>query len=418
MDERNPATGWPVWVLSVLLGLALLPLPLEARGKVLGSDHGPRLELRKGDRVVFIGNTFAERMNLFGYFETLLATSVPELELTFRNLGWSADTLTLQPRPLNFGDLETHLKTQKADVIFACFGMNEAFEGTPGLMRFEQDWRQFLTRLRGQRFNGHSPPRIVLVSPVAHEDLGGSLPDPAEHNRNLERYTQVMRAVADDFGLPLVDLFTPTHSRMQRAIPPLTFNGIHVTAYGDWVMSQLMLRSLGLASRERGEEVTLEAGKEGVLRFRLEKWVVPPPPVSPAPSGEIVDLRPLVRIRDLKPGHYALRVEDQVVQQGDHRRWKQGVRLEQGPEVEHVEKIRQKILEKNQQFFYRWRAVNGEYIYGRRAEPFGVISFPPEMEQLDQMVTGLDQEIIRLAQSPPSVTYELVPMSAPGEVGK
>ena len=44
------------------------------------------------------------------------------------------------------------------------------------------------------------------------------------------------------------------------------------------------------------------------------------------------------------------------------------------------------VAEKNRQFFMRWRAVNGEYIYGRRKEPFGVANFPGEMEQLERQV--------------------------------
>ena len=40
------------------------------------------------------------------------------------------------------------------------------------------------------------------------------------------------------------------------------------------------------------------------------------------------------------------------------------------------------VRRKNELFFYRWRAVNGEYIYGRRKEPFGVVNFPAEMAAL------------------------------------
>ena len=34
--------------------------------------EGPLLELQKGDRIVLVGNTLAERMQYFGRFETLL----------------------------------------------------------------------------------------------------------------------------------------------------------------------------------------------------------------------------------------------------------------------------------------------------------------------------------------------------------
>ena len=34
------------------------------------------------------------------------------------------------------------------------------------------------------------------------------------------------------------------------------------------------------------------------------------------------------------------------------------------------------VLEKNLQFFYDYRAINGCYIYGGRKAPFGVVNFP------------------------------------------
>ena len=57
----------------------------------------PALDVGKGDRVVFVGNTFAERLHLFGYFETFLHCRFPEHRLRIRNLGWSADELTRMP---------------------------------------------------------------------------------------------------------------------------------------------------------------------------------------------------------------------------------------------------------------------------------------------------------------------------------
>ena len=39
------------------------------------------------------------------------------------------------------------------------------------------------------------------------------------------------------------------------------------------------------------------------------------------------------------------------------------------------EQLRDLVRDKNQQFFYRWRPVNGEYVVGRRVEPFGAVNF-------------------------------------------
>jgi hypothetical protein len=49
-------------------------------------------ELRDGDRVVFLGDTLMEREKDFCYIELMMTLRFPERNVTFRNLGWSADT--------------------------------------------------------------------------------------------------------------------------------------------------------------------------------------------------------------------------------------------------------------------------------------------------------------------------------------
>src|SRR5690606_32861358 len=165
------------------------------------------LELRAGERIVFVGNTLAERMQVFPHLEALATATAPERRLHFRYLAWSGDELNLRPRPLNFGDLHTHLEGQRADLIFAAFGMNESFRGTAHLPQFRNDLTAFVDSLQTRYYNGHSAPRIVLISPIPHEDVARVPLDPAAHNADLERYAAVMREVAEDRGVHFIDLF-------------------------------------------------------------------------------------------------------------------------------------------------------------------------------------------------------------------
>lgn len=57
------------------------------------------------------------------------------------------------------------------------------------------------------------------------------------------------------------------------------------------------------------------------------------------------------------------------------------------------EAIRKTVIEKNKEFFYYWRPVNAEYIVGTRNEPYGVITFPPEIDQIEKLVERYDQQI-------------------------
>ena len=137
----------------------------------------PRLTLQPRDRVMLVGNTLAERQLLFNHFETSLLARLPALELTVRNLGWSGDTPSLQPRPLNFGDAATHLTAQKADVILAFFGLNESFAGEGGVAAFTRDLEAWVTaqraagtraaaRLSWSRHRARAASRLVPSTPM------------------------------------------------------------------------------------------------------------------------------------------------------------------------------------------------------------------------------------------------------------
>lgn len=273
------------------------------------------LNPEQNSHIVFLGNTFAERLQHFNYFETFLYKSFPTKNLTVRNLGWSADEINLQPRPLNFGTVDEHLTQQKADIIFACFGLNEAFKGPDSLGNFKHQLSVYLQHLQKQKYNGQKAPLIILVSPIAQEKMGGFLPDPAAQNENLELYTQGMGEVAKSLNVPLIDLFGSTKKNMDGT-DSLTINGIHLNDKGYKAVSEIMAEALDLP---------------------VDKW---------KQAADLVNLKQVI----------------------DH---------------------------KNQQFFYKFRAVNGEYIYGRRKEPWvqpagGPISYPTEFKKLTQMILNMD----------------------------
>ncbi|MEM7383725.1 MAG: PVC-type heme-binding CxxCH protein [Verrucomicrobiota bacterium] len=191
------------------------------------------LKLQKNDQVIWIGNTFAERMQYFGEIESRLHARYPEHNLVVRNLGWSADTVSRRPRPKDFGDLHHYLSEAKADVILACYGFNETwdYDGDAGIDRFKGDLVSLLKDLKGKKYNGRSSPRIVLYSPLACE--GTTVPDTASRNRLLQRYTKTMENAAASIGIPFVDLYTASqalYARNRNATH--TINGIHLTADG------------------------------------------------------------------------------------------------------------------------------------------------------------------------------------------
>src|SRR5437667_6591713 len=98
------------------------------------AQAAPKFELLDGDRVVFIGNTFIERDIGHNYLETLLSAQWPQRNFTFRNMGWSGDTVFVPARagsgPNKGIDLLVdYVKDLRPKVLLVAYGMNESCEG-------------------------------------------------------------------------------------------------------------------------------------------------------------------------------------------------------------------------------------------------------------------------------------------------
>ncbi|MCA9170327.1 MAG: dehydrogenase, partial [Planctomycetales bacterium] len=202
------------------------------------------IELPQGAHICIVGNTLADRMQHDGYLEATLQHDFPTHQLVIRNLGFSGDELTLRLRSAGFGSPDEHLTAQQADVVFTFFGYNESFAGTAGLDAFRQSLREYLQHLQSTNFNGANPPQVVVVSPIAHEDLQSpDLPDGTVNNARLEAYVAAMREVADQLQVPFVDLFHATQALYQSS-EPLTINGVHLNEAGNRHVARAIQHSL------------------------------------------------------------------------------------------------------------------------------------------------------------------------------
>jgi uncharacterized cupredoxin-like copper-binding protein len=199
--------------------------------------------LNKGDKVVFIGNTLFDRGGQFPHFETLLHQAHPGLNLVVRTQAWSADEVDLMPRPDNFGDVHQHLRAVGADVIFAAFGFNESFGGVDKLPEFKTRLAQFLTELQTNAYNGTSGPRVVLVSPIANENVRG-VAAADTNNARIAYYVAAMEDVAAAHGVGFVNVFDVTHIAMDRRDSDLTTNGVHLTDQGYRVFGKALFRGV------------------------------------------------------------------------------------------------------------------------------------------------------------------------------
>jgi putative heme-binding domain-containing protein len=224
-----------------------------------------KLDMKPGDHISIIGNTLADRMQHDGWLETLLQSRFPGYHLVLRNLGFSGDELTTRLRSADFGSPDAHLSKNKSDVIFAFFGYNESFVGPAGLDQFKKDLERFIDHTVAQHYNGKTAPRLVVCSPIGHENLHDrNLPDGSENNKYLELYTIAMEEVARAKHVPFVDLFHPTLKLYASAVKPLTINGIHLNGEGNKQVAQVIDQSLFAAEVKRDPQA-LEKLRQAVL---------------------------------------------------------------------------------------------------------------------------------------------------------
>ncbi len=210
---------------SIFLLLAL-PLPLLAADK---------FEFKDGDRVVLIGSTLIEREQRYGYWEAALTARNPDKNITFRNLGWSGDTVWGEARA-GFGtiadgykQLVSHVIAEKPTVIIVGYGTNESFAGPAGLPNFKKQLKKLLDDLSVTKA------RFVLLSPMKIFKMPPPLPDPTKANENLKLYGEAIKEEAERRECLCVNLLSFQPRRASQ-----TVDGMQLSSDGYWYSGQYL----------------------------------------------------------------------------------------------------------------------------------------------------------------------------------
>lgn len=249
--------------IGLFTGLVSSPIQAESRPPIL----------RPNDRVVLLGNTLIERARLYGQLEAALSLAAGEsvTGLTFRNLGWSADSVFGDSRSY-FGTpqegrerLSKNLSELKPTVAMLSYGTGEAMSVDQGwtnekgaaaasaagleqsLALFEASYQKLIDRVRES--SGDSLREIVLITPPPLENLGAPLPDQTENNRRIARFRDSIRTLAEKNGLHCADLFGALGGDAftgEVTETPLTDNGVHFTNEGYSVVARALAKELGM----------------------------------------------------------------------------------------------------------------------------------------------------------------------------
>lgn len=302
---------------------------------------------RDGLHITLVGGGFAERMAMDGQLEAELHRRFPDRHLIVRSLAWPGDTPGFQPRPLDYGSMESHLTSLQTDVVVAVFGYNESFPhtdgirdgqqlhnpdrpaGAAGVEAFRSELTEWLRRIRGlQCSQGAAPKVVLLAAPAPFALLPPEHPYVIERAAAVERMNQVLRDAAELWATGILDL------------------------------SQVPLAAPLVAG--------FELDSEGYRQL-----------LANAPFDVLATLLGAPQVERRLPSAMPLALPAQP------------------------DRLLGEVRAKQIEWYHRYRAVNGFYIYGGRKDPFGVISFPGEMQRLDAIVEQFDRRIWELAQGAP-----------------
>jgi hypothetical protein len=173
------ARPWPggLLPLAARLFLAVAICPWSGLGAAEPASERP-FELDNGDRVVLLGDAIIEREGERGAIETALVATHPGGNLTFRNLGWSGDTVWAESRGVfdapsaGYARLLDLVRGLEPTVVIVAYGRNESFSGAAGLVPFREQLGRLCRDLRGppRETGAKAPPtRLVLVTPPPFE---------------------------------------------------------------------------------------------------------------------------------------------------------------------------------------------------------------------------------------------------------
>ena len=290
-------------------------------------------ELKDNDRVVLVGATFVEREGQFGYIETALALAYPDKPVTFRNLGWSGDTVWAEsrgifdPPAVGYQRMIELIKELRPTLIIFNYGLNESYAGETGINAFVKQYDKLCDDVKP------TGARLAFMTPLKLEQPPRPLPDASLHNPMLEQYVIAIRQIAARRGAPVIELFDRTPSRMDFALAVRSDRGVR-----------------GPRSRNEPTHLTENGIHPGSVGYSIvANWVVG---------------RSAAGIRDTDE----LQKYDTTFEQ-----------------------VRQKVVEKNQLFFYRWRPQNVTYLTGFRKHEQG--NNAVEIAQFDPLVEKLEAEI-------------------------
>jgi hypothetical protein len=190
------------------------------------------IRFSSSDVVAFIGGADVAAGQFTGHLESLLAREFPGTR--FRNLGWEGDTVFAQPRDYNFPPLKEHLKKAQVSVAILQFGRTEALSDERS--DFKAAYLKVLSEIQ------EVVPKVILVTPIPFEKASEPLPDLSKRNSRLREISEIIRDIANEKKIRVVDLFPALDQQTNRS----TEDGLQLTPWGHSIVARAFIEAMGI----------------------------------------------------------------------------------------------------------------------------------------------------------------------------
>ncbi|MGE3804947.1 MAG: SGNH/GDSL hydrolase family protein [Gemmataceae bacterium] len=207
--------------------------------------EGP-IELKKGDRIVFLGDSITQAASGKSGYITLIKQALDEknkdLAIETVNAGISGNKVPdLQKR------VERDVIKRKPNIVFIYIGINDVWHGEKDPARgtpkdkFEAGLKEVIKKITD------SGAQVILCTPtvIGEKKAGGNKLD-----KQLDDYAAISRAVAKELNLPLCDLRKAFVDHLAKNNPDdkergvLTGDRVHLNPEGNKLVADTMLKML------------------------------------------------------------------------------------------------------------------------------------------------------------------------------
>ncbi|MDF1811486.1 MAG: SGNH/GDSL hydrolase family protein [Verrucomicrobiales bacterium] len=225
--------------------------------------------VKKGDRIVFLGDSNTYAAHYVNFIEASLLTQAPGLELEILNLGLSSETTSGLsepdhpfPRPCVHERLDRVLEKTKPDVVVAGYGMNDGMyypQSPERMAAYQKGINDLIAKVHA------TGAKLILLTPPPFDPLpmkkkGKLLPATAEkfawfsifedYDSVLADYSNWLSALKDDRVDLVIDVRGPMveYTETKRKENPdfvMSGDGVHFNQEGHRILAGKILTAWG-----------------------------------------------------------------------------------------------------------------------------------------------------------------------------